>query len=171
MSEPARRPDHRGWAIRRLLDIHEGLRSDLARLRRAVVAVTEDGQDLDTAAAALGGLSFRNPGWTLRRFCAGFCGSVHGHHATEDGMLFPMLLRRQIRMDGALGGVVDRLRAEHRTLTGLLDAVEQALGALPGDDAARAAASGAMARLSDQLEAHLRFEEEQLAPALNALSR
>jgi hypothetical protein len=28
-----------------------------------------------------------------------------------------------------------------------------------------------MARLSDELEAHLRFEEEQLAPALNALSQ
>jgi Hemerythrin HHE cation binding domain len=128
MTGPARRPDHQGWALRRLLDLHEGLRSDLARLRRAVAAVAEDGQDVDAAAAALGGLSFRQPGWTLRRFCAGFCESVHGHHATEDTVLFPMLLRRQIRTDGALGGVVDRLRAEHRTLTGLLDGIEQALG-------------------------------------------
>jgi hemerythrin-like domain-containing protein len=95
--------------------------------------------------------------------------AMHGHHATEDAVLFPMLLRRQ-GADGVLGVVVDRLRAEHRALTGLLDAVEQALGALPGDAAAKAA-TGAMARLSDQLEAHLRFEEEQLAPALNALSR
>jgi hypothetical protein len=170
MTESARRPDRQGWALRRLLDIHDGLRNDLARLRRAVAAATEDGQDVDAAAAALGGLSFRRPGWTLRRFCAGFCGAVHGHHATEDAVLFPMLLRRQ-GADGALGVVVDRLRAEHRALTGLLDAVEQALGALPGDAAAKAAATGAMARLSDQLEAHLRFEEEQLAPALNALSR
>lgn len=170
MTEPACRPDHQGWALRRLLDIHGGLRNDLARLQRAVTAVTEDGQDRDTAAAALAGLTFSRPRWTLRRFCAGFCGSVHGHHATEDTVLFPMLLRRQ-GTDGALGEVVDRLRAEHRTLTGLLDAVEQALAALPGDAAAKVAATGAMARLSDQLEAHLRFEEEQLAPALNARSR
>jgi hemerythrin-like domain-containing protein len=95
---------------------------------------------------------------------------AYRHHATENAVLFPMLLRRQ-GADGTLGVVVDRLRAEHHALTGLLDTVEQALGALPGDADAKAAATGAMARLSDQLEAHLRFEEEQLAPALNALSR
>ena len=109
-------------------------------------------------------------GWALRRFCAGFCGAVHGHHATEDRVLFPMLLRRS-GTDGALGGVIDRLGAEHRTLTAHLHRVERALDDLPGDAAARAAAAGAMARLSDQLEAHLRFEEERLAPALNALPR
>jgi Histidine kinase/Hemerythrin HHE cation binding domain len=100
--------------------------------------------------------------WALRRFCAGFCGAVHGHHATEDRVLFPMLLRRS-GADGALGGVIDRLRAEHRTLTAHLDQVERALDDLPGDAAARATAAGAMARLSDLLEAHLRFEEERLA--------
>jgi hypothetical protein len=45
MTQPARRPDHQGWAYRRLLDIHDGMRNDLALLRRAVTAVTEDGQD------------------------------------------------------------------------------------------------------------------------------
>jgi hemerythrin-like domain-containing protein len=64
----------------------------------------------------------------------------------------------------------DRLGAEHRALAGLLDELERALGALPGDAAATVAATGAVARLSDRLEAHLRVEEEQLAPALNALS-
>jgi hypothetical protein len=105
MTEPTRRGDRQGWALRRLLEIHDGLRSDLARLRRAVAAVSEDGQDVDAATAALGALSFRQPGWTLRRFCAGFCASVHGHHATEDTVLFPILLRRQ-GADGALGVVV-----------------------------------------------------------------
>jgi hypothetical protein len=170
MTQPARRPDHQGWAYRRLLDIHDGMRNDLALLRRAVTAVTEDGQDVDAAAAALGELSFRRPGWTLRRYCAGFCGAVHRHHTIEDTVLFPMLLR-QPGTDGALGGVIDRLQADHRTLTGHLDQVERALGGLPGDAAAKAATTDAMARLSDRLEAHLRFEEEQLAPALNALSR
>jgi Hemerythrin HHE cation binding domain len=94
MTQAARRPDQQGWALRRLLDIHDGLRGDLARLRRAVTAVTGDGQDLAAAAAALGQVSFKDPGWTLRRFCAGFCGHVHGHHTTEDRALFPTLLRR-----------------------------------------------------------------------------
>lgn len=56
-------------------------------------------------------------------------------------------------------------------MTGHLDQVERALGGLSGDAAAKAATTDAMARLSDELEAHLRFEEEQLAPALNALSQ
>jgi Hemerythrin HHE cation binding domain len=171
MTQHARQPDRPGWALKRLLDIHDGMRNDLTLLQRAVTAVTEDGQEVDTAAAALGELSFRQPGWTLRRFCAGFCGFVHEHHATEDTMLFPMLLQQQAGSDGALDGVVDRLRAEHRTLTGHLDEVERALGALPGDAAAKTAAAGAMARLSQHLEAHLRLEEERLAPALNAMSR
>lgn len=132
MTEPAHRTDDQGWALRRRREIHDGLRNDLALLRRAVTAAAEADRDVDAAAATLGELSFRRPGWTLRRFCAGFCGAVHGHHATEDRVLFPMLLRRS-GTDGALGG--------------------------------------AMARLSDQLEAHLRFEEERLAPALNALPR
>jgi Hemerythrin HHE cation binding domain len=104
-------------------------RSDLAVLRRAVTAVTEDGRDVDAAVAALGELSFKEPGWTLRRLCAGFCGAVHQHHTTEDEALVPMLLR-QLGMDGELGGVIDRLRTEHRSLTGHLDEIERALGRL-----------------------------------------
>lgn len=97
MTEPAHRTDDQGWALRRLREIHDGLRNDLALLRRAVTAAAEADRDVDAAAATLGELSFRRPGWTLRRFCAGFCGAVHGHHATEDRVLFPMLLRARDR--------------------------------------------------------------------------
>jgi hemerythrin-like domain-containing protein len=67
--------------------------------------------------------------------------------------------------------VIDKLMADHRILTGYLDEVEKTLGALPGDAAARTAAAAAVERLAEHLEAHLDFEEGDLASALNMLSR
>jgi Hemerythrin HHE cation binding domain len=166
----SRESNGRGWALTRLIDLHTGMRNDLALLRRAVAAITEDGQDVDSAVAAIANLSIKQPRWSLRTYCASFCGFVHEHHAVEDSALFPMLLERQGGQDAAFRGVIDKLRADHRTLAGHLDEVERALGALPGDAAASAAAAGAMQRLTEHLEAHLDFEEAQLAPALNALS-
>jgi hypothetical protein len=166
----SRESNGRGWALGRLIDLHTGMRNDLALLRRAVAAIAEDGQDVDSAVAAVANLSIRQPSWSLRTYCASFCGFVHEHHAVEDSALFPALLERQGIQDTAFRAVVDKLRADHRTLAGHLDEVERALGMLPGDDAANAAAAGAMRRLSEHLETHLDFEEERLAPALNALS-
>jgi hypothetical protein len=146
------------------------MRNDLALLRRAVTAVAEEGEDVETALAAVGGLSFRDPGWSLQRFCAGFCEFVHGHHSVEDGNLFPLLLERE-KGDAEFRGVLERLVSDHRTLTGYLDSVEEALKALPGDELARSAATAGIERLARHLEKHLAYEEENLAPALNALSR
>jgi hypothetical protein len=159
-----------GWALTRLVRMHTGMRNDLALLRRAVAVITEGGQDLAAAAAVLGTLSLRAPGWTLRRYCASFCGFVHGHHEVESSMLFPTLVERQ-GDDTEFRQVIDRLDAEHHTLAAHLDAADRALVALPGDAAARAAAAGALARLAELLAAHLDYEETSLAPALNAFSR
>jgi hemerythrin-like domain-containing protein len=104
------------------------------------------------------------PHWALRRYCAGF---VHEHHTGEDGMLFPMLLGQQ---DGRLTDVIGKLRADHRTLAGLLDEAQRLVAALPGDAATRSAAAAAVERLADKLQSHIDFEERNLAPALNALS-
>jgi Hemerythrin HHE cation binding domain len=167
----ADRSGEQGWALARLIGLHDGMRNDLALLRRAVAAATRDGAEADAAAAALDDLSFRQPGWSLRTYCAEFCGFVHEHHSVEDAMVFPALLQQQGVKDPELRKVIDKLSADHRVLTGYLDEVERALGALPGDEAARERAAAAVARLSERLQAHLDFEEDNLASALNMLSR
>jgi hemerythrin-like domain-containing protein len=146
-----------GWALRRLLALHRSIREDLAVLRRAV----GDGE---------GAARVERVGMSLRSFCDNFCRFIHGHHSVEDTVMFPSVL--QFGGNGSdLQQVIDRLRAEHRTLSDYVDEVERTFGALPGDPAAMAAATAAVERLSEHLEAHLRFEEESLAPALNEVSR
>jgi hypothetical protein len=48
--------------------------------------------------------------------------------------------------------------------------VLRTVGDLPGDAAAREAATNAVNRLSERLRAHLDVEERLLTPALNAVS-
>jgi hemerythrin-like domain-containing protein len=152
-----------GWALRRLIELHDGMRDDLTVLRQLVAGIATGSPDR----AIFDRLSFRQPGWALRRYCTGFCAFVHEHHATEDSVLFPMLLQGQ---DGRLHEVIDKLRGDHRTLAGLLDRAEQAVISLPDDPAARSTASAAVERLADHLQSHLAHEERALASALNAVS-
>jgi hemerythrin-like domain-containing protein len=152
-----------GWALRRLIELHAEIRDDLALLRKLVGDIARRSPEV----GILDRLSFNQPGWALRRYCAGFCGFVHEHHTTEDAMVFPMLLGQQ---DGQLTDVIDKLRADHRTLAGLLNEAQRLVAALPGDAAARSAAAAAVERLAENLQSHIDFEERNLAPALNALS-
>lgn len=169
-ADQADQPDEQGWALTRLITVHDGMRDDLVLLRRAVFAATGQDQDLTAAIAALGEVSFRDPLWSLRRYCAHFCKFVHDHHSVEDSMLFPVLLANRRNREAGLGEVIDQLQADHRVLARYLDDVEQALLAAPDDDAAKTAAVEALELLSEHLESHLVFEEAKLAPALNALS-
>ncbi len=153
-----------GWALTRLLKLHNAIRSDLALLDEAVTAIADGGHDNVTAALAR--LSVRAPDWNVRRHCATFCTFVHEHHATEDAVMFPMLLQQ----DAQLGEAVDRLKAEHRDIARDSDEVLRTVGDLPGDAAAREAATNAVNRLSERLRAHLDVEERLLTPALNAVS-
>jgi iron-sulfur cluster repair protein YtfE (RIC family) len=153
-----------GWALTRLLNLHHAIRSDLALLDEAVTAIADGGHD--NVAAALARLSVRAPGWTLREHCATFCTFVHEHHATEDAVMFPMLLEQ----DSQLGDVVDRLKAGHQDIARDVDEVLRTVRDLPGDAVAREAATNAVSRLSERLRVHLDLEERLLAPALNAVS-
>jgi hemerythrin-like domain-containing protein len=147
---------------RRLVTIHRHMRHDLDRLRRMMTAVPDDAAATEAVSAAL---RLRRS-WALRQHCTNFCGLVHGHHAIEDTALFPALRRT----GPGLAATIDRLEAEHRELIDHLDDLEHALAALPGDTAARTAASAAMARLAQHLDAHLRYEEAHLMPALTRLT-
>jgi hypothetical protein len=68
--------------------------------------------------------------------------------------------------------VVDKLEADHAGVSGLLDEVEAAAQALSGrdDPALRERLTGALQKLSTDLLAHLRYEEESISDTLRILA-
>ena len=79
---------------------------------------------------------------------------------TENVALFPDLRRT----NPALGPVVDRLVADHRKVSDLLDQIEASAKA-PGVQDATAPRARLVQALNDLLE-HLAFEEEAIGPTL-----
>ena len=63
-----------------------------------------------------------------------------------------------------LGGTVERLRAEHETIAALVED----LRAVIADGADPLLVRSEVDRLTDELERHLAYEEEQLIPVLDA---
>ena len=89
---------------------------------------------------------------------------MHAHHTLESAMLFPELRR----MNPALDAVVDKLEADHASVSGLLDDVSAAAQALGERDEppVRERLTGALQRLSTDLLAHLSYEEEHISDTL-----
>jgi hypothetical protein len=158
-----------GWSLTRLLELHKGIRADVALLGRVGAAV-EAGDDR-AALADLRRLTARTPSWTVQSFCVAFCDFVAAHHATEDALMFPMLLQHADGQVADLAQVIDKLKAEHRALAGYLDRAQHAVAALSGEPATRSAAVHAVQDVARHLTAHLDEEEQRLGPALNAVSR
>ncbi|MEO3977955.1 nitroreductase/quinone reductase family protein [Streptomyces sp. CAU 1734] len=123
--------------------VHNGLRRELALIR-------------DEMAASGPGI-----GAQLRVNCLTFCQGLHNHHTGEDTMMFPMLGAGH----PALAPVLARLREEHRTIAALLADLERVIS---DEKADRDTAIAEVERLTGELEAHLRHEEEQLLPLLGA---
>ncbi|MFI5841199.1 nitroreductase/quinone reductase family protein [Catenuloplanes sp. NPDC051500] len=95
-------------------------------------------------------------GAQLRINCLALCGGLHNHHRGEDLGIFPAVLVK----NPELAPVVERLRAEHETVARLIGELEAAIrtdNPLPQVEA-----------LIAELEAHLRYEEETIVPALSA---
>ena len=83
-------------------------------------------------------------------------------------MLFPALRDA----DPAIGPVVDRLEADHRRVSDLLDAVEAAAARLTAAEAdARADVVLALDELHGHLLEHLDYEELRAGPVLRTLER
>ena len=91
---------------------------------------------------------------------------MHAHHGLEDALLFPRL--REV--DPAADPVVDRLEADHRRVSDLLDAVEAAAARLTAQDGdARADVVLTLEELHGHLLEHLDFEEGSAGPFLRRL--
>ena len=149
--------------------VHSLVRRDLQTCRDLAADVAA-GASSGNVRARVEALATRGPLWQLRTNCLRYCRFVHGHHGLEDAMLFPAVRT----YDPDLGAVVDKLEADHRRVSDLLDAVEGAanqLTAPPDEAAARDLLVEALEELSRHLLQHLAYEEEKLAPVLLAWGR
>ncbi|MFH9394950.1 nitroreductase/quinone reductase family protein [Streptomyces sp. NPDC017556] len=140
----------------KLVEVHTWLRGQLRHVHDETEA------HFAARAAHPGGGEAPAPGLGLqiRQRCLAFCHALEFHHTAEGGHMFPT-------MEGyhpELGHVFDRLREEHRSI----GAVQSALAALLADvavaepDRFRAE----LARMTEELTAHLDYEEEHLLPLL-----
>jgi hypothetical protein len=140
--------------------LHDMVRRDLQTCRDLAAAVLA-GADVRVG---IDNLQTNGPLFQLRVNCLQYCGFVHHHHALEDAMVFPAI--RRAAPD--LGVTIDRLQADHRQVSGLLDEVDAAADDLDGSTTApaRQRLAGALTDLAGVLTEHLAFEETVLAPVL-----
>ncbi len=146
-----------------LKTIHTHLRHDLA-VCRALAEQVAAGATPEHIRAQIESLQTSSPLWKLRVNCLYYCRIVHTHHSIEDVMMFPALQRA----NPDLVPVLDRLMADHRRVSHLLDEIEASASALVVDDSTgiRSQIVTALGDLATDLLAHLAFEEEALGPTL-----
>ncbi len=156
-------PGHR--LLAELRWVHERIRHDL-RICSDLAARVAEGASPEEVRAEIESLQTSSPLWKLRINCLYYCRFVHSHHHIEDVALFPAIRGT----NPELGDVVDRLEADHRTVSARLDEVEAAADALVVDDTAavRARVVACLGDLGADLLAHLAFEEESIGPAILA---
>jgi iron-sulfur cluster repair protein YtfE (RIC family) len=151
-----------------LLWVHDNLRRDLATVQQLAARVPS-GMSAEAVRAEIAALQAKSPLWQFRANCLYYCRFVHAHHGGEDHLLFPIVRRT----NPELGGVVDRLEADHRQIAVHLDEIEGVAGALISADttSTRQRMVAALRGLADHLLAHLTYEEESIGPALRAWTR
>ena len=149
-----------------LKTIHTHLRHDLA-VCRALADQVAAGATPEHIRAQIESLQTSSPLRKLRVNCLYYCRIVHTHHSIEDVMMFPAL--QQVNPD--LGPVVDKLMADHRQVSRLLDEIEASANALVVEDGTsiRVRIVTALGDLATDLLAHLAFEEEALGPTILSL--
>jgi iron-sulfur cluster repair protein YtfE (RIC family) len=150
-----------------LLWVHGAIRRDLATVEELAREVAS-GLPAEEARERIEGLRTGGPLWQLKVNCLRYCRFVHSHHNAEDALFFPTLRAA----NPAVGGVIDRLEAEHRSVSDLLDAVESAAVELDDDEESpRARLAEGLTALADQLLAHLEYEEREAGPTIRSLER
>jgi Hemerythrin HHE cation binding domain len=164
----ARLPNSRGEAmVAELRWVHGMIRQDLRTIRQ-LAADSAAGVAAAEIQAGIRSLAASGPLWQLKINCLQYCRFVHGHHHAESVMLFPALRRA----NPSLNSVVDKLEADHASVSGLLDAVESAARELRDgtEPAARDRLTDTLRQLSTDLLAHLQYEEDHISDTLRTLS-
>lgn len=145
-----------------LIDVHDGLRAELAELLDVIRRVKAGGLDPGAARSAVNKMTIAQNNWTLGAFCLSYCRHVTAHHALEDEAIFPYLRSQELE----LSPVLDRLQAEHRAIHDVLEGIDQALLAFIAKPDDFTAVDAAVDLLTDALLSHLAYEEEQLVDPL-----
>ncbi len=149
-----------------LVDVHDGLRAELERLRDIVRQVADGQLVVGDARSAINRMTLRQNNWTLGAYCEQYCRIVTGHHTLEDTSVFPHL-----RRVAGTGPVLDRLMEEHEVIADLIDHLDRALVALVAEvsDGTSGAAGTGIRQLQDVLDlvtdallSHLSYEEREL---------
>ncbi|MEW1756985.1 nitroreductase/quinone reductase family protein [Streptomyces cyaneofuscatus] len=140
----------------KLTEVHTWLRGQLAQVHAETEAHF-------TARAAHRGAGAPPPpglGLQIRQRCLAFCQALEFHHTSEDGHVFPV-------MEGYhphLRPVFDRLREEHRSIAAVQSALAALLAGVAIADPGRFRAE--LTRMTEQLTAHLDYEEAEILPLL-----
>ena len=156
---------HGQASAQHLVDIHDGLRAELAQVRAIVDQVRAGHLQVGAARSVINTMTMRQNNWTLGAYCEAYCRIVTGHHTLEDRSVFTHLRAA----DPDLAPVLDRLHEEHEVIHDVLDRLDRALVALVGDDGYGRAGTTAIDELStrvdeltDTLLSHLSYEEREL---------
>ncbi len=148
-----------------LLWVHGAIRRDLATVERLAGEVAS-GLPAEEARERVEELKTNGPLWQLKVNCLRYCRFVHMHHNAEDTLFFPRLRET----DPALAPVVDKLEADHRVVSDLLDEVEaSAAGLDDGDGEDRARLVEGLRALAAELLVHLDYEELEAGPTIRRL--
>ena len=153
-------------AGRHLIDVHNGLRAELERLRDVLEQVAAGGTDPAALRTFFNRMTIRQNHWTLGAFCESYCRAVTVHHTIEDESVFPHLARS----DERLGAVIERLGAEHEQIAAMLDGIDSALVALvAGEQDALPRVQAAVDLVTDAMKSHFSYEERELIEPLARL--
>ncbi|MEU8164611.1 LLM class flavin-dependent oxidoreductase [Micromonospora parva] len=148
-----------------LVQIHDGLRAELAQIHDLIDQVAAGEIDAGAARSHINTMTMRQNRWTLGVYCESYCRIVTTHHTIEDQSFFPRLRAR----DPRLGPVVDRLEQEHHVIHDVLEGVDRALVAYVGSPDGLAELRAAVDLLTDALLSHLSYEERELVEPLARL--
>ncbi|MFH9816592.1 nitroreductase/quinone reductase family protein [Streptomyces sp. NPDC017230] len=140
----------------KLLEVHTWLRGQLRQVRAEADAhFAARAAHQGPGAPAAPGL-----GLQIRQRCLAFCQALEFHHASEDGHLFPGIVRHHPH----LTDVFARLDDEHRTIARVQGELAALLAGIVIADPRRFHAE--LDDMSARLNAHLDYEEEALLPLL-----
>jgi alkanesulfonate monooxygenase SsuD/methylene tetrahydromethanopterin reductase-like flavin-dependent oxidoreductase (luciferase family) len=150
-------------AGRHLVDVHDGLRAELERIRDLLEQVGQGAADPSAVRSLLNRMTIRQNNWAVGVHCQAYCRILTGHHTLEDRGIFPHLRRR----DPELDPVLHRLEKEHETIAELLDRVDETLVALvASENGALERVRASMDVLTDALLSHFAYEERELVEPL-----
>ncbi|GAA3837050.1 nitroreductase/quinone reductase family protein [Sphaerisporangium flaviroseum] len=140
----------------KLVEVHTWLRSQLRHVR------AEADAHFAARAAHQGPGEPPAPGLglQLRQHCLAFCQSLEFHHTSEDAQVFPAIAGWHPHLRDAL----ERLREEHRTVARIQGELLALLADAGTADPGRFRTE--LDRMSQELVAHLDYEEQSLLPVL-----